>query len=89
MAVQGQPAPVEPTLPCSEASEALKYAIIGLFCFGIILEPIALSKAFQAKKMMAQNPNLSGSGKVTAAIIIATIGLVLWVLAMIARFANL
>ena len=71
-----------------EANEALKYAIIGLFCFGIILEPIAIAKALQAKKMIAANPNLTGSGKATAALIIAIIGLILWVVGIFARIAE-
>jgi hypothetical protein len=87
MAVSGMPMIEGATIPCKEADDALKYAIIGIFCFGIILEPLALSKAFKAKKMMALNPRLSGSGKVTAAFIIASIGLVLWVLGVIARVA--
>ena len=75
----------EATIPCKEATEALTYAIIGLFCCGIILEPIAISKAVKAKKMMEMNPRLTGSGKATAAMIIAIVGLVLWVLSLIAR----
>jgi hypothetical protein len=75
----------EATLPCKEADEALKYAIIGIFCFGIILEPIAISKALKAKKMIALNPRLTGSGKCTAAIIIASFALLLWVLGIVAR----
>ncbi|HEX9045386.1 MAG TPA: hypothetical protein VF988_00045 [Verrucomicrobiae bacterium] len=78
----------EATIPCKEASEALTYAIIGLFCFGIILEPVAISKALKAKKMMELNPRLTGSGKVTAALIIAVIGLLLWILGLVARVAS-
>src|SRR6266446_711114 len=89
MAIQGQPALLEEAiLPCKEADEALKYAIIGIFCFGIILEPIALSKAAKAKKMIALNPRLTGSGKATAATIIGIVGLVLWVLGIIARITQ-
>lgn len=73
------------TQPCEEANEALKYAIIGIFCFGIILEPIAISKALKAKKLIAANPNLTGEGKATAALIIGVIGLVLWILGVVAR----
>lgn len=88
MALKGQPVVVEEaTIPCKEANEALTYALIGIFCFGIILEPIALSKAAKARKMIALNPQLQGSGKVTAATIIASIALVLWVIGMITRFA--
>ena len=85
MAVSGAPMVEAATIPCKEANEALTYAIIGIFCFGIILEPIALVKASKAKKMMALNPRLSGSGKVTATYIIASIVLILWVVGLIAR----
>jgi hypothetical protein len=87
MAVQGQPMVEAATMPCKEAQEALTYAIIGLFCFGIIMEPIAIAKALKAKKMLEMNPQLTGSGKVTAAFIIAGVGLLLWILGMIARIA--
>jgi len=91
MALQGATAPMieAATIPCKEADEALKYAIIGIFCFGIILEPIALVKASKAKKMMAMNPRLTGSGKVTAAYVIAICALLLWVLGILARVSQL
>jgi hypothetical protein len=73
------------TEPCAEAAEALKYAIIGIFCFGIFLEPIAISKALKAKKLIAANPNLTGEGKANAALVIGVLGLVLWVLGILAR----
>ena len=89
LAVQGQPLIEEATIPCKEAGEALTYSIIGIFCFGIILEPMAISKALKAKKMIALNPRLSGSGKATAALIIGIVSLVLWVLGLIARFSTM
>ncbi len=91
MALQGQPAVLveEATIPCKEANEALTYAIVGIFICGIILEPIALSKAAKAKKMIALNPRLSGSGKATAATVIGVVGLVLWVLGLLTRLARL
>jgi hypothetical protein len=90
MAVQQPPdAVVEAATPCPEASEALKYAIIGIFCIGIILEPIAIAKGFKARKLIAMNPNLSGQGKATAAIVIGIVGLVLWLLGMIARASRI
>lgn len=70
----------EATLQCKEANEALIYSIVGIFCFGIILEPIAIVKALKAKKMIEQNPRLQGSGKVTAALIISIVGLALGIL---------
>ena len=90
MALQGQAGvvPEEATLPCREADEALKYAIVGLICFGIILEPLAIQKALKAKKMIEANPRLTGSGKATAALIIGCIGLLFWVLGVIAKVSN-
>jgi hypothetical protein len=87
MAVQGQPIIEEATMPCKQAGEALTYAIIGIFCLGIILEPMAIAKALKAKKMMEANPRLTGSGKATAALIIGIVSLVLWVIGIIARIA--
>jgi len=74
MAVQGQPMVEQATIPCAEASSALAYAIVGILCvLGIILGPIAISKALKAKKMMALNPRLTGSGKATAALVIGIV----------------
>jgi hypothetical protein len=90
MAMKGPPVIDEQaTIPCKEANEALTYAIVGIFCLGIILEPIALVKAGKAKKMIDQNPRLAGSGKVLATRIIGVVALVLWVIGMISRFSNL
>lgn len=71
------------TMPCPEANEALKYAIIGILCFGPILEPIALWKAIQAKKLIAANPMLTGSGKATAAVVISCIILGFYAIAIL------
>jgi hypothetical protein len=84
----GSPIVEEATIPCKEANDALTYSIIGVLCFGIILEPIAISKALKAKKMIEMNPRLTGSGKATAALIIGIVGLVLWVLGMATRVMN-
>lgn len=89
MALKGPVVIEEATLPCKEADEALKYALIGLICFGIVLEPMALVKANNAKKMIALNPRLTGAGKATAAQIIAIVGLILWILGIIARVSQM
>lgn len=77
--------PEEATLPCELAGESLKYAIIGLFCFGIILGPMAISKGLEAKKQMAANPQLTGMGKANAGIAIGAICLIFWLLGVVAR----
>ncbi len=86
LAVTAQPVVAEAaTMPCQEANEALKYAIVGIFCFGIILEPIAISKALKARRMIEMNPRLTGAGKATAALIVGIVALLLWVLGLLAR----
>ncbi|HVR39213.1 MAG TPA: hypothetical protein VMU84_08950 [Thermoanaerobaculia bacterium] len=73
---------------CPEADEALKYAIIALFCLGIILGPVALSKASAARKLINADPSLLGSSQVTAATVMAIFAIGLWLLANIERFAS-
>jgi hypothetical protein len=85
MAVTKQPVVGEPNQPCPEAGEALKYAIIGIFCFGFILGPMAISKALKAKKMIAEDPSLSGGGKATAALVIGILDVVFFVLFVIGK----
>jgi hypothetical protein len=72
------------TIPCEEANEALKYALIGIVCLGFILQPIALVKAIQAKKLIAANPALTGSGKATAAMVISCVVLGLYAIGILA-----
>lgn len=75
----------EDLLPCKDADEALKYALFGIFCFGIILGPMAISKASKAKQQIALDPKLTGAGKANAAIVIGIIVVILWVLGIISR----
>jgi hypothetical protein len=86
MAIKGQPVmDEEPTVPCPLANEALRYAIVSIFCFGILLAPVALVKASKAKNLIAADPRLQGAGKVTAATVIAWCVLGLWILGIFAR----
>ncbi len=70
---------------CPLASEALKYAIVGIFCCGIVLGPLAIKKALDAKKMIAMNPGMTGDGKATAAIVIGAIEIVLTIISILMR----
>ncbi len=67
--------PRQPRETCKEAREALTYAIIGLFCCAIIVEPIALIRAAEARKTVAANPSLGGEGLARAATTIAILSL--------------
>lgn len=65
------------TLP--EAKEALKYAIIGIFCFGFILGPMAIVKGTSAKKAIAMDPRYDGEGMATAAQIVGGLVCLLYI----------
>lgn len=84
MAVQGQPVIAEATRPCKTATHALIYSILSLFLCPLIFAPLAIYKGLEAKKEIDADPLLTGSGKVTGAIIIAILGIVLWVVVRIA-----
>lgn len=83
-----QPVYTGPRKTLPEANHALTYAIVGLFCFGFVLGPIAIVKANSAKRTIAIDPRYDGEGAATAAQIIGwiEIGLsVLWIIGLIAR----
>lgn len=63
------------------ANSALTMAIIGFFCAGVILGPIAISNAKKAKNILREGAE--GYGKAVAAEIIGWIVLVLSILSLI------
>jgi hypothetical protein len=76
------------TVPCTEATDALKWALASFVCFGIILGPIAIKKAFDAKKRIAADPSLTGGGRAEAAIVLGLIAVGFWFLGMVHRSVN-
>ena len=68
--------------PCKEATNALIMASVGLVICAILC-PMGLIKGLQAKKMIAQNPRLTGEGQAMAAIVVGGIGTALWILGII------
>jgi Na+/H+ antiporter NhaA len=88
--IQGQEfVPDEATIPCKESTEALTLAIVGLFCLGFIFGLIAISKAVQAKKLIAADTRLTGWGKANAAIFIGVMGFCYSVFVLFLRFSRL
>jgi len=84
LAIQGQQIVLEEeTVPCKEASEALTYAIASFLCCGIILGPMAITKAYKARELIAMDPRLTGSGKANAAMVIGIVALLLWLIAFV------
>ncbi len=69
--------------------EALKYAIVGIFCFGFILAPVAIYKAAKALRQTSDNPTLPGRGKAVAAMVVGIGALVLWVVSIIVQIASI
>ena len=72
-----------------EASSALTYAIVGIFCFGIILGPIAISKGSKAMKIIDSEPGWEGRGSAKAAVIIGWIDVVFFILGIIIRLSSI
>lgn len=86
MAFSGTAAPI--LHESKDAKDALTMALVGIVCFGIILEPIAIVKALKARSAIAADPNLGGKGKATAALVIASVMLVLNVLFLVSKIAG-
>jgi hypothetical protein len=69
----------------SEATDALKYSIFGIFCFGVILGPLAISKGLKAIKIIDSEPGYTGRGKAMAGIIIGIIVTLLWAIGFLEK----
>lgn len=76
------------SVPCPEASDALKFALASFVCFGIIFGAIAINKGLQAKKLIAANPALKGEGRAQAAIVVGAIGIAFWLIGMMQRLTS-
>jgi hypothetical protein len=85
MAVKGPPPMEEGNEPCEAAGKALTYSIIGIFCFGIIFGPMAISKAIEAKREIRDNPRVAGLAKANVGLLLGIAVLILWVVGMISR----
>lgn len=82
------PALEETTRRCPEAADALKLALIGGLLFFIWIGPLlgvlAITKGAAARKAIADNPLLTGSGLATAGIIIGSADAIVGILIFIA-----
>jgi hypothetical protein len=87
MAAYPSPAGLAKEEARKKANNALTQAIIGFFCFGIILGPIAISQAAAAKK--ALTPGEPGYGTATAAQVIGYIVTAVYIIGIIASFFNI
>jgi hypothetical protein len=84
--LHGRPKPVT----CSLATDALAWAILGIFCCQIIFGPVALIQASRAQQVINRHPRvITGRGLVTAARIIGVIDIILFVVVIIARLGSM
>jgi hypothetical protein len=67
------------------AVKSLVLGIIGLFLFGGVLGPIAISSANKAKAAIANDPSLGGEGLATAGKILGVLGVIGFAITMLYR----
>jgi hypothetical protein len=67
------------------ATKALVLGLVGLVFCGVILGPLAISSANQAKAAMASDPSLGGEGMATAGKVLGVIDIVLFVIYLLIR----
>ncbi len=72
----------------SNATRALWYGIIGIFCFGIILGPAAIVLGGSANNTFARH-KMPSNGSATAGRVLGIIVTILWVLGIIANVASI
>jgi len=85
MTVKGPPPIEEGNTPCEAANKALTYSLIGIFCFGVVLGPMAIAKAVEARREIRDDPSLSGLAKANVGLLLGIAVLILWILGMISR----
>jgi len=73
----------------ADAGSAMTMGIIGIFCFGIILGPIAISKANRALAVINAEPGTPGKGKATAGLVLGIIDTVLGILNILLLIARM
>ena len=85
MAVKAPPQVTDGNMACEEAKQALTYAIIGMFCFGFVFGPMAMSKAISARRQIRDDPRLTGEAKANAGLVLGLMGLLLWLISIVGR----
>ncbi len=76
-----------PKINAVGATASLVYGIIGLFICGIVLGPVAISKASSAKQAIRSDPTLSGNGLATAGVVLGVLDIVGFVIIMLVRLS--
>ena len=69
-----------PKVNAPGAVASLVLGIVGLFCFGIIMGPLAIVFGVKARREVAMNPTYTGGGLATAGLVMGIIDTLLFVL---------
>ena len=89
MALRGRTPMLESAMtPNATANEAMKMAIIGFFCVGFVLGPVAIVKAVNARKEIQENIMLTGWGKANAALVLGIVVTLINVLNFVGKVAK-
>ena len=67
---------------CEAATKALTYSIIGIF-FGLAFGPLAIFKAIEARKQLAEDYRFYGLAKANVALLLGIAVSALWVIALV------
>ena len=73
---------------CARATVALNYALVGLLCLGIIFGPLAIMSGLEAKRIIAANPQMTGGGKATTAIVLGLVEIALFIFFVLWRLKS-
>jgi hypothetical protein len=77
------------TRESEEANKALKLSFLGIFCFGFIVAPMAISAALNARKEILADRTIGGLGKANAALIIAPAVLIVSIVGLFVRMKGI
>lgn len=72
-----------------DAKSALWMALVGMFCFGFILGPVAVIKASKAKQTIQATPGMGGSGWANAAILVGVTTFLFTIMSCVLRAKSL
>jgi hypothetical protein len=78
-----------PTVNAPGAVSSLVFGILGLLVCGVVFGPLAIAKGNEAKRAIAENRTLTGSGLATAGVVLGVVDIVTWVLLLVVRMANM
>jgi hypothetical protein len=78
-----------PKVNAPGAVSSLVFGILGLLICGVIFGALAISNSNKAKRAMASDPTLGGSGLATAGLVLGIIDLIGWAIILFVRLGSM